>query len=168
MGAMPIPSPPRAGDPASTLTALFRQVHQQLRDELDGLDDDAINWVPTPGANSIAIIVTHLVGSERETLRCCAGARSERDRDAEFVGRPLTVREVFLFLDGADDLLTELEPQLDASWLMAEFPLPTFPAEERRPGLTWLVGNYGHAREHVGQIQVTKQLYQSERPSPQP
>ena len=61
-------------------------------------------------------------------------------------------------LDDADDLITELESQIDASRLRAEFPLPTLPAEEVRSGLTWLVGNYGHAKEHVGHIQLTKQL----------
>ena len=68
-----------------TVLVLFRQVHQQLRDELDGLDDDALNWIPAPGANSIATIITHLVGSEAETLRCVAGMTCERDRDAEFL-----------------------------------------------------------------------------------
>jgi hypothetical protein len=88
--------------------ALFRQVHDQLREELDGLDDDTLNWILTQEANSIATIVTHLVGSEAETLRCVAGVDCERDR----------------------------------------------------AGLTWLIGKYGHAREHVGQVQLTKQLNQ--------
>jgi hypothetical protein len=30
-----------------------------------------------------------------------------------------------------------------------------------RPGLDWLVSNYGHAREHLAQIELTKQLYDS-------
>jgi Protein of unknown function (DUF1572) len=167
MAAMPIPSAPSGSntDPASILIALFSQVHQQLRDELDGLGDDAINWVPTSGANSIATIVTHLVGSEAETLRCVADVECQRDRDAEFVGQTLTRREVLLLLDAADDLLVELKPRIDAIRLNEECPLPTLPAEETRPGLTWLVGNYGHAREHVGQIQLTKQLHQREESS---
>jgi hypothetical protein len=156
---MPIPTAPSGADPTATLIALFRQLHQQFRDELEGLGDDAVNWVPTAGANSIAVIVTHVVGSEAETLRCVAGVPCERDRDAEFAGRTLTRREVLLALDGADDLLVDLEPRMDARRLTAELSLPTLPYEETRPGLTWLVGNYGHAREHIGQIQLTKQLY---------
>jgi hypothetical protein len=143
---------------------LFRQVHQQLRDELDGLDDDALNWIPVPAANSIATIVTHLVGSEAETLRCVAGVSCERDRDAEFAGPTLTTREVLQLLDEADDLTAELEPSLDDARLTAMVSLPTLPAEEVRPGLTWLVGNYGHAREHVGQVQLTVQLYRGDGP----
>ena len=30
-----------------------------------------------------------------------------------------------------------------------------------RPGIEWLITNYGHAREHLAQIQLTKQLYDS-------
>lgn len=159
---MPIPAAPSgSSDVASSILLLFRQVHDQLRDELQGLDDGALNWIPTPGANSIATIVTHLVGSEAETLRCVAGVQCARDRDTEFSGSHLTLAEVLDLLDGADRLIDELEPKIDAHRLEAVFALPTLPPWEVRSGLTWLVGNYGHAREHVGQIQMTRQWHTS-------
>ncbi len=138
---------------------LFGQVHQQLRGELNGLDDDALNWVPTPGANSIATIITHLVGSEAETLRCVAGIGCERDRDGEFVTFKRTRADVLRLLEEADQLIAELQPRIDKSRLSAAFALPTCPPEEVRTGLTWLIGTYGHSREHVGQIQITIQLH---------
>jgi hypothetical protein len=156
---MPIPAVPAGPGAASAVAALLRQVHQQLRDELDGLDDQGLNWVPASGANSVATIITHLVGSEAETLRAIAGVECDRDRDAEFTGTWLTMREVLAQLDGADDLIVELEPSIEPRRLVELLPLPTLPREVRRPGLTWLVGNYGHAREHVGHVQLTKQLY---------
>lgn len=148
------------GAVTATLLAAFRQLHQQLRHELDGLDDDALNWTPVPGANSIATIVRHLLGSEAETLRSVAGTSWERDRDAEFVPSRLTWRDVLVLLDSADELIAEVEPRIDETRLTARFPLPTLPADDVRLGLSWLIGNYGHAREHVGQIQLTKQLIQ--------
>ena len=72
----------------------------------------------------------------------------------------LTRRDVLLLLDGADSLILELEPRIDARRLTDEFPLPTLSPDDARTGLSWLIGNYGHAREHVGQIQLTKQLRQ--------
>jgi Protein of unknown function (DUF1572) len=156
---VPIPAAPTDDGAPATVLVLFGQVHHQLRGELDGLDDDALNWVPMAGANSIATIITHLVGSEAETLQCVAGIRCERDRDAEFVGPRLTRAHVFRLLEEADELIVELEPSIDTSRLIAEFPLPTCPPEEVRTGLTWLIGTYGHSREHVGQIQMTIQLY---------
>jgi SAM-dependent methyltransferase len=62
-------------------------------------------------------------------------------------------------LQGADDLVGELEPRITDARLLDSLPLPTLPPGEVRPGMTWLVGNYGHAREHVGHVQLTKQLY---------
>lgn len=154
-----VPMDPR---PTSTVTSLFRQMHDQLRTELGGLTDAAINWTPTSGANSIATIITHLVGSEAETFRSVAGVECERDRDAEFVARPMTLGQVLVLLDGADELMSELEPLIDSNHLEAVIALPTLPEDEVRSGLMWLIGNYGHAREHVGQIQVTKQLLSHE------
>jgi DinB superfamily len=156
--SVPIPAAPDGASTAAALLALFRQLHQQLREELADLPDAACNWVPTPGANSIGTIVTHTLGSEEETLRCVAGLGWDRDRDAEFVGHPLTRRDVLQLLDRADAVLSELAPRIDEARVRAEISLPTLPAEEIRSGLTWLIGNYGHAREHLGQIQLTKQL----------
>jgi uncharacterized damage-inducible protein DinB len=162
---MPIPATPADPGVTSTMAALFRQVHSQLRAELHDLDDEGLNWVPTSGANSIATILTHLVGSETETLRSVAGVECERDRDAEFVAHHTTKSEALNLLDRADSLLTDLVAAIDQSRLDGVFPLPTLSPEETRSGLTWLVGNYGHAREHVGHIQLTKQLYQRDRSS---
>ena len=159
MGSVPIPAAPEGANPGAVVLVLFRQLHQELRDEVAGLTDDALNWVPTPGANSIATIVTHLVGSETETLRSVAGVACERDRDAEFAQRRRTSADLLLLLDEADGLLVEVWPRMERRRLTAEIPLPTLPSDELRPGLTWLVANYGHAREHVGQVQLTNQLY---------
>jgi Protein of unknown function (DUF1572) len=133
--------------------------------EINGLDVDALNWVPLQGANSISTIVTHLVGSEAETLRTVAGLRSDRDRGAEFVAEERTAGEVRALLDRADDLIVTVTAQLDPDRLSSVFSLPTLPRDEVRSGLTWLVGNYGHAREHVGQIQLTRQLYEGQHSS---
>ncbi|MEA3019197.1 MAG: hypothetical protein QOI47_721 [Actinomycetota bacterium] len=68
--------------------------------------------------------------------------------------------EVLDALATADRLVEELAPLITRARLSAEIALPTLPPTEVRPGITWLVGNYGHAREHVGQIQLTKQLFE--------
>jgi DinB superfamily len=163
---MPIPADPvDTSDVASTVLTLFGQVHDQIRAEIEGLDADGLNWTPGPGTNSIATIITHLVGSEAETIRSVAGTVDHRDRDAEFVQPRQTVADLADALHRADRLIVEMGPQIDSGRLRARLGLPTLPDDERRSGLTWLVGNYGHAREHVGHIQLTRQLYASVRPS---
>jgi hypothetical protein len=162
---MPIPALPDGGSATSVFVALFHQVHNDLREEISGLDAKALNWVPVAGANSISTIIIHLVGSEAETLLSVAGLPCERNRGAEFAGRVLTMGEVLELLDGADSLITTVKPHLGPDRLTTAIALPTLPAEEVRSGLTWIVGNYGHAREHVGHIQLTKQLYEHEQSS---
>ena len=164
---MPIPAAPAGrSDIASTVLALFEQLHHQIREELTGLDDHGLNWSPGEGANTIAIIVTHLLGSEAETLRCVAGVACVRDREAEFVSKARPMGDILGELESADRRLRALQPEIDAHRLRRVLGLATLPDHEQRSGLTWLVGNYGHAREHVGHIQLTKQLYRAASSAP--
>ena len=157
---MPIPSDPvGASDVASTVLILFRQVHDQIREEIEGFDEAGLNWTPGQGTNSVATIITHVIGSEAEAIRSVVGIDEQRDRDAEFSHPWQTLADVTSALEQADLLIARLGPQIDSHRLRARVSLPTLPPDEERSGLTWLVGNYGHAREHVGQIQLTKQLY---------
>jgi hypothetical protein len=155
---MPIPAAPD-GDrahPLAAATALFRQLHDQLRDEIQGVDPAVLRWVPCEGANSIATLVVHILGSEAETLRSIAGAAVERDRDAEFVPTSLDGKDLLERLDEADAVLARVTAT--APDLGRRLALPTLPTDETRPAMTWLVANYGHAREHLGQVLLTKQL----------
>jgi hypothetical protein len=152
---MPIPAPPD-GDrahPLAAVTALFRQLHDEIRAELAGLSSDQLMWIPADGANSIATLVVHLVGSEAETMLTVAGLRASRDREAEFVAGSV---DLGTLLDDADALLKRVTAT--APDVGRVFALPTLPADELRPAMTWLIANYGHAREHFGQLLVTKQL----------
>ncbi|HSZ36533.1 MAG TPA: DinB family protein [Acidimicrobiales bacterium] len=162
---MPIPAPADGDGATNAVLSLFRQLHGQLRDEVNRLDADALNWVPVTGANSIATIITHLIGSEAETLRSVAGLQHGRDRAAEFRGTGATTLQILDLIGQADSLVSLVEPDIASENLEATFSLPTLPADEQRTGLTWLVGNYGHAREHLGEIQLTSQLYAARRPT---
>jgi hypothetical protein len=158
---MTLPDPPAGrADAASTVFELFRQVHAALRIEVQGLDGEALNWEPCPGANSIATLIVHLLGSEAETVRAVAGEVVTRHREAEFRGPPRSGAMLAQALDEADQLLGEMAALIDHDRLQALLSLPTLSASDRRTGLTWLVGNYGHAREHLGHVQLTRQLRQ--------
>jgi len=154
---MPIPAAPDGGraHPLAAATALFRQLHAEIRDALAGMDDAALHWVPCDGANSIATLVVHIVGSETETLSSIAGVAVARDRDAEFVEGALDHTALLALLDDADTLLNRVSAT--APDIGRKMGLPTLPGETR-PAMTWLIHNYGHAREHLGQLLLTKQL----------
>jgi hypothetical protein len=151
---------PDALDSASvtgTLQPLFGHVHQRFREIVGGLDREALNWKPHPDANSIAVLVTHTLGSERQMLAAVRGIPNDRDRAAEFrveVDGPEPLLEL---IDRADTELGDHMSAMTAADLRAERPRGDNPP---RPGLEMLVNIYGHAREHLAQVELTAQLLQ--------
>ena len=134
----------------------FQVVHGQLRDEVRDCTTEQLNWRPGPDTTSIAALVVHTLGSEAEVLRTAAKVEGDRDRDAEFRATATDAEDLIRQLDQADSYLEALAPRITAENL-AE-PLMR---GERGPetGLHWLVTNYGHAREHLAHVQLTKQIY---------
>jgi hypothetical protein len=142
---------------ATTIGALFHSVHDEMRKQVRGMDHGTINWKPLPLANSIAVLIVHTLGSEREMIRAVRKLTTERDRDAEFRAES-DDEDLIALLDQADRELDEHLGALTAADLTEMRPRGDRPP---KPGVEWLVSNYGHAREHLAQIELTKQLYDS-------
>jgi hypothetical protein len=155
---VPIPAAPDGGraHPLAAADALFRQLHEEVRSAISGVSDSLLHWRPADGANSMATLVVHLLASEAETMNAIAGIAVDRDRESEFVESALSGTDLAAMLDHADQLLVQVA--IKAPDLGREVTLPTLPADEKRPAMTWLIANYGHAREHLGQLLLTKQL----------
>jgi len=132
-------------------------VHEKLREQVRGLDHGTLNWSPLPKANSIAVLVIHTLGSERELIRSLRMIATDRDRESEFKVEAEPA-DLLALLDRADQELDEHLGALTAADLTEPRPRGDRPP---RPGLEWLLSNYGHAREHLAQIELTKQLYDS-------
>jgi len=133
----------------------FRDLHARLRDQVRGLDSGTLNWRPLPQANSVAVLVTHTLGSELEMIRSVRGITGHRDREAEFKAEADAAR-LLEMIDAADSEMNELLAGLTSADMTDERPRGDRPPQV---GIHWLVTNYGHAREHLAQIQLTKQLY---------
>jgi hypothetical protein len=134
----------------------YQVVHGLLRDEVRDLSVEELNWKPGPETNSIAALIVHTLGSEAEVLRVAAKVPGERDRPAEFRATADSAADLIRELDQADSYLEAMVPRITAENLAEELPRGDRPPET---GLHWLVTNYGHAREHLAHIQLTKQLY---------
>lgn len=141
-----------------TFGRAFHDIHERLREQVRGLDSGTLNWRPLPKANSVAVLVVHTVGSEVEMIRSVRSMPNSRDRDAEFRAEA-DAEQLLEMIDAADRELEEHVAALTSSDLTE---LRTR-ADGRppQPGLFWLVTNYGHSREHLAQIELTKQLYDS-------
>ena len=134
----------------------FQVVHGNLRDEVRSLSVEELNWKPAPETNSIAVLIVHTLGSEAEVLRVAANVPGERDRPAEFRVAATDADDLLREIDQADAYIEAMAPRITAEDLAAERPRGDRPPET---GLHWLLTNYGHAREHLAHIQLTKQLY---------
>jgi len=145
--------------PIWVVIAHFQELHSELLLEVANRDEESLNWAPCPGANSVATIVTHTLGSEGETLRAVAGVAGSRNRDAEFKMGSQSQADLLEQIRRADSLLDDLAPMLTDDRGVAPTALPTLSKDDRRPGMTWQIGNLGHAREHMGHLRLTVQLY---------
>ncbi len=138
----------------------FKSVHQHLRDEIAGLSAEQLNWRPAPETNSIAVLIVHTLGSEAEVFRISSAVPAPRDRDSEFLVEAGSVAELLTMLDAADALVDDLAPRITSDML------PVVRERGNRPpqtALHWLLTNYGHAREHLAHIQLTKQVMAAEQ-----
>lgn len=140
----------------STVATLYGLVHGKLRDVVRGLDDEALNWSPGPEMNSIAVLVVHTLGSELDTLHRVRGIEADRDRDAEFAVRGATQADLLAALDRADERLAEHAAAITEDDLVS---MRMGVRSQEQPGLYWLLFNYGHAREHLGHVEMTAQLW---------
>lgn len=141
----------------TTMHELFRRLHENLRDQVRGLDHGTLNWRPLPKANSITVLVAHTLGSEREMVRAVRRVSAERDRESEFKVEA-DAADLLAMLDQADSDLDEFLLPATSADLTELRPRGQNPP---RPGLEWLLTNYGHAREHLAQVELTKQIYDS-------
>ena len=156
---MPTTAPSTTAD---HLVALYARLHAELAEAVAALDDAGCNWAPAEGANAVSVLVVHVLGSEAEAFGAVLGRAVERDRDEELRPQVRTRAELLDRIRAADRRLREeWAPALtaDARTLRRHTALPTLSRQERRPGSAWLIANHGHAREHLGQLLLTAQLY---------
>jgi len=149
----------------ATIVSLYGQVHDELRNEVSGLDRAALSWTPGPDTNSISTIVVHLLGSETEVLQVVRGLPVDRDRASEFSVRVEDPEELLRRIEATDRLLRESGPQITDEDLATLRVRPSAITDRSpRTGWFWLLNSYGHAREHLAHLQLTKQLLRQMKP----
>jgi DinB superfamily len=149
---------------AESFVTLYRQIHDQLREEVSGLGPQAVTWMPGPDTSSISTLVVHLLGSENEVLQIVRGLPSDRNRASEFSVQVDDPEELLTRIRDADRRLEELGPEITDEDLATLRVRPSAVRNRTpRTGLFWLLNSYGHAREHLAQLQLTKQLFDEAR-----
>ncbi len=126
------------------------------------LDADGLHWKPpADAANSIAVLLTHTLGNaEENVLEILCGEPVNRDREREFLERAAT----------ADSLAGQwraLSPRLAAA-LSTTSPseldrLRYHPRRGEIDGRSILIVATRHAAEHLGQAELTRDLWLASR-----
>ena len=141
---------------------LLQQCHNEILEALNGLPSEALDCSPGRDMNSISVLVFHLTGAERYWIGDVAAQDpKERDRDAEF-----RVRDV-----GMDVLKKRLGDNLEyARNALEEFTIQDLETtrvsarDGRTFSVAWaLLHAMEHTTLHLGQIQLTRQLWEQLR-----
>ncbi len=136
-----------------------------LKDALGGLPDDAVNWKPAATANSIAVLVHHSIAATRFWLRNGSGQvdsisryRAE-DRGPAFETAGATVASLESAIDAAT---AEFESILSRGTEECLDTVVSWPDEDPAAGrgaISGLMHATSHLAEHVGQVQLTRDLW---------
>ncbi|HXD08620.1 MAG TPA: DinB family protein [Anaerolineales bacterium] len=138
---------------------LLQDCHNDILDALEGLPPAALDWTPGQDMNSISVLIFHLTGAQRFWIGDVAAQDpSDRDRDAEF-----RVHDVKM------DVLKE---RLANNLAYARNTLDKFTIQDlettrvsardgREFTVAWaLLHALEHATNHLGQIQLNRQLWE--------
>ena len=157
-----MPDPIIAGASENLVTALG-----DMRPAIEGASVEALNWRPAGDTtNSIAVLAVHVMNSTRMWLSVATGAPlPERDRDSEFLATTPSAAELLSFVDKyAKDCAALLDGAGTVDWdaMRQTHPRPRPGASEEVTGAYALVHAFGHLREHVGQMMLTRQLWDAQ------
>lgn len=137
---------------------LLKKCHDDILQAVEGLSPAAVDWSPGKEMNSIGVLLTHIIGSERYLIGdIVAQESSNRNRDAEFQvhGVELDVLKQRL-ADNLEYARTVVE-KMSLQDLESKRVAPT----GREHTVAWgLIHGLEHATLHLGQIQLTRQLWE--------
>lgn len=146
-------------DPLAEATlAQLEEVHDDLRSIVRDLPAEALNWRPGEEMNSIYVLVTHMLGSQRFWLSAALGETIERDREAEFRVHGEAADELLRLLDEADarnrEMLTRLRPDMLSATFTGH--------REPHSGAWCLIHAMEHTGQHHGHAALTRQLWEQQ------
>lgn len=138
---------------------LLQDCHNGILQAIDGLPSETLDWVPGQGMNSISVLVFHTTGSVRFWIGdVVVQESSSRDRDAEFrvsgVGLDVLKKRLADNLEYARTALDKMSLQdLESTRIN--------PSNGNQLTVAWaLLHALEHATSHLGQIQITRQLWE--------
>ena len=140
----------------------FHELHAETAKALEGLPDEALDWVPGKEMNSINALFAHAFGAERYWIGDMAlEDPKERDREAEFGAHGLSTAELKKHLDELDGYVRQGLTRLSLADLEA---VRTSRFNNKKYTVAWSLAHaLEHTALHLGHIQITRQLWEQRR-----
>jgi uncharacterized damage-inducible protein DinB len=134
-------------------------LHAEIKQSVQGLPQEALDWSPGKEMNSMAVLVTHLAGAERYWIGdVAAGEPSGRDREAEFRVRGLPRSALEERLQQANQYARQTLERFSLEDLQA---LRISPRDGEEINVAWcLLHAIQHTGMHLGHIQLNRQLWE--------
>jgi len=136
----------------------LEELHQEILHTINDLPQEAFDWTPFNGGNSLSVLVVHLTGAERYWIGdVVSGVPSGRDRDSEFKVKNLKPGELTARLQESWSYVAKALENLDLNDLETK---RRSPRDDREVSVTWaLEHGLKHTAVHLGHIQITRQLW---------
>jgi uncharacterized damage-inducible protein DinB len=141
------------------------RVRETTRKLVQRAGDAGIVWQPpVPETNSVAVIVTHMYGSERQWIHAYVGGEKvERSREAEFVRPESTVDGLLRLLeDVGKGSVQALQKETSESLSRA---VTTHNPSIAKTPRDCILHSISHQSVHVGHLEMTLQLWEHRKPS---
>jgi len=145
-----------------------RRTYADMRECIAAVPPEALDWKPAgDDSNSVAVLTVHSLHSTRSWLSIATGEPlPQRDRDSEFRVSASDNNSLFTLFDQmVADCMSLLEPSRSVDWAaMRETHTRPNPEDDWQVPAAWaLLHAIEHVREHLGQMQLTQQMWQRER-----
>jgi uncharacterized damage-inducible protein DinB len=137
----------------------LHELHDEIRTAIKELSQEALDWTPGPGMNSINVLVVHLTGAERYWMGdVLLGEPSSRDREAEFQIKGLSSIELANRLSEIENFVKKA---MDGLTLVDLDKKRISPRNGREVTVGYLLPYVlKHVALHLGHVQITKQLWE--------
>ncbi|MEX0781192.1 MAG: DinB family protein [Dehalococcoidia bacterium] len=143
-----------------------RQSFAMLKEAIAGLPDEAFDWTPAPGTNSLTVLTRHCIAASRFFGGVASGVPGsiaeyrKGDRAEAFRAMGGNAASLTLTIDGAiaeaGQILAKGTDAHLAEMIGWPHEAPDIPI---RTGAEILVNGVAHLREHVGQAQLMRDLW---------
>jgi hypothetical protein len=161
-------------DAPTLLRTSFRDLHEELLADVDGLDDETLFWQPAEGQNHIGFLLWHLIRDEdavicqsvleRDELWSSSGWAARFGMDAKEQGTGMSPSSLGHFRYALGDLLA----YADAVWEQTDDALEKLDPQRLEESLSWsnkwrlanllTTGRLAHGWVHLGEIRQIRGL----------